>query len=448
MEKVSVRPGNLEPTLYDCDPAALYRLEQEIADLKEQGLDVSVGRTYDRAYKSPEEITRIYSYLHESDGILANYRRGLTRGSLAVRALYLVGAVLPGIRRKIDYEMDRRLEPVRTKRLFGASETDSQPWHQQRGRALALLTIASAHDLRVAGEDGGLYDTMSGPLDMSVIDYRFGDENSNLGGKSLAEALIWSEQQFSGKSFEEARRRTERRLVQTREFLEARTTRKFKDVVQYCTDSLGIRSRKEEMNQEVHDYIKKRLDNGEGVDGMTVMSFGCGTALPMLEVMQQIKEESNQCPKIILLDQDPLALASAAVLADKMGLSGNIQLECHRLFSRCGSPLDLKKVLGERKIDISEDSGLREYLPDTVYMNLTKETWKHLREGGLMVTGNMNKNRPQAEFLHGMMGWKPKVIMRSIADGFRLHGKAGVDSRNTRARVTRDGVYTLFFSTK
>jgi len=447
-EKLNEKTRNFDNTVRSCDPEAVSRLSEEIDRLKEQGFDVSIGWTEDEAYQSPEMIHGIYKYLHKRDRVLAGYRRQITRQSLAGQAINWARSIMPSARSRRAYEIDQQLEPLRDELLFGASETNSQPWHQQRGRALALLTIAAAHDLKVDGEGGGIYETMSGLLDESVLDYQFG-ENSNLGGMNLAEALVWSEQEFSGRNYRQAKERAARRVRQTREFTRAKTTRKFKDVVQYCTDSLGIRSRKEEMNREVHDYVESRLRDGEDISQMTVMSFGCGTALPLLEVMSRVKNETNgQCPTIILLDQDPLALASAAKLAEKMGLSDNIQLECHRLFSKLGSPLDLGKILKDRQLDISEDSGLREYLPDGVYRKLTKETWQHLKDDGLMITGNMNKNRPQAEFLHGMMGWKPRVIMRRVDKGFRLHKEAGIASEKTRARITRDGVYTLFFSVK
>ena len=165
-------------------------------------------------------------------------------------------------------------------------------------------------------------------------------------------------------------------------------------------------------------------------------------------LLQSVKQRHGKSPKIILLDQDPLALAVAAKLANEMGLEDSIEIHCKRLFSKWGQPVSLKDILKGRKLDIAEDSGLREYLPDALYKSLTKETWGNLRHGGLMTSGNMNSHRPHAEFLHGLMGWVPHVKMRSITEGFTLHEKSGVPSGNTVARMTASGVYTLFFSTK
>ena len=65
-----------------------------------------------------------------------------------------------------------------------------------------------------------------------------------------------------------------------------------------------------------------------------------------------------------------------------------------------------------------------------------------------MSTGNMNVNRPQPEFLHGLMGWQPTVRLRTIAQGFALHEASGITRGSTTAHVTPDGVYTLFVSKK
>lgn len=61
-----------------------------------------------------------------------------------------------------------------------------------------------------------------------------------------------------------------------------------------------------------------------------------------------------------------------------------------------------------------------------------------------MITGNMNVNRPQKEFLHGLMGWVPKVTMRSIKEGFELLQKSGISKESIEATVTASGVYTVF----
>ena len=65
-----------------------------------------------------------------------------------------------------------------------------------------------------------------------------------------------------------------------------------------------------------------------------------------------------------------------------------------------------------------------------------------------MVTGNMNENRPQKEFLHGLMGWLPRVTMRKIKRSFELLIESGVPREAISAEVVPSGVYTIFTAEK
>lgn len=431
--------------LEECDPTAYDRLNQEIRSIESAGYDVTIGLTPDKAYDRPEKIKEVYRYLRERDEVLQYEKAlvtGIKLGSLGVNPLKWSSR-----RAKRVYQS---LEPLRDRLLFGSNEADAQPWHRQRGRAAALLSIALAHDLKsVEGGAEEGFQSMSGMLDETVLEYIFPNNSGFISGMSISEAITATEQNYSGKSLHVATKISDKRISEMAEFVNAPSSEKFLDIVRYCSDGLGIRSRKSEVGDAISSHVLEMHQSTEmSLNDMIMLSFGCGTALPMLEVLDGIKKQTGDCPKLLLIDQDPLALASAAVIAKKMDLADRIEMRCERLFTNLGNPLDLGPILAGRKVTVAEDSGLREYLPDRIYTKLTSESWRHLIPGGLMTTGNMNTNRPQSEFLHGMMGWQPDVQMRHISEGFRLHEKAGIPRGNTRARVTRDGVYTLFFSKK
>lgn len=431
--------------LIECDPFAYRLLAEEIEDCRKQGYDVTVGSSDDIAYEKPDKIMEVYHYLRKRDVMLEDQKKLVRRariGQLGVNPL------------KWSYRRQKHaysaLEPMRYNLLFGPNEADAEEWHEQKGRATALLTIALAHDLEIEGfEAQAGYPTMSGMLDGSVLDYEFPKDSGFVSGMSVRDALVQTEMKYGGHKPFVAELRASDRLEATAAFINAPNSEKFVDIVRYCSDGLGIRSRKYEVSRVIKEHLIDQFSEGNRpLNDMLVLSFGCGTALPVLELMYEIRQKSGDCPQILLIDQDPLALASAAVLAKKMGLEDKIELRCEQLFSRLGKPLDISAILQGRKITVAEDSGLREYLPDKIYKALTRETWQHLEGGGLMTTGNMNENRPQREFLHGMMGWQPHVQMRQIKDGFRLHEESGISRAATRARLTRDGLYTLFFSQK
>ena len=418
------------------DPEQMTKLRTEIDEAQARGYDVQIANTdqigRDRAYEQPNKIREIFSYLKTQGEAFANERRQLIKVGLAQRALR---RIWPPNRRSFERTLYQQLEPVRADLLFGPEHTNAGEWHDQHGRAAALLTIVSAHDLATNGSDDGKYLTMSGPLGAEFLD-----------DPALRQAMIKAEVAFNGKKEGAAKDRVERRIQQTREFIEAPVTPEFKKVVQYCTDSLGIRERKEMVNHLIHEHIEQQVSEGRDINEMTILSFGCGTALPIMKEMQRLKQERGTAPKLTLLDQDPMALAIAEQLAEQMGISDHIEVHCKRLFSKYGSPADVSEILGGKQIDVYEDSGLREYLPDKIYKKLTKAIYANMRPGGRMITSNMNINRPQPEFLHGLMGWFPKVRMRSVLDNFRLHEKAGV--KHTRAFVLPSGVYTTLVSEK
>ena len=425
------------------DHEANEKLNKEIADLRSEGCRVKIGEKTDPAYNNPDGIKDTYNYLKRGDAKLKEIRKNFIHKNLATAAIANVLDKTPFVKMgKWGKKIDLYLEFFRDKLLYGENQTASKPWHNQRGSALTFLTISEAYRLRVSRKKGeilseGKYPTMSGPLDESVFDEK-------INGLPLTEVMI-QDKINNGVDKATAIEEVEKRIGEVREFIQAPVTEKFSNVIRHCADSLGIRERVETVNGLSIDHLKKVAEKeNRSIDDMLVMSFGCGTGLATLKMLKKLKDETGETPTVILLDQDPLSLAAAQSLAKKWNLEDKIEVHCERLFSKLGKPLSLKGVLGDRKLDIAEDSGLREYLPDGVYKQLTRESLKFLRTGGLMITGNMNVNRPQKEFLHGLMGWVPKVRMRSIKEGFKLLQKSGIPKESIEATVTASGVYTVF----
>ena len=426
------------------DIEANEKINREIADLRAQGYRVRVGENNDPAYKNPEKIEKVYSYLEGGGRELREVRNRFIRSNMGSAAVAAVVSKIPFISKLAgSKKLDDFLEPYRDELLYGEGETNSQPWHKQRGSASTFLSIGPAFSLAVI-EGGklafpGRYPTMSGPIDESLF-------YEEIDGVPLRGMMIKAEVANHDKTQQEAVRAVDERINNVREFINAPVTPKFAEVIKYCMDSLGIRERGDLVKKITIDHIlgiDMRNEN-RSIDDMIVMSFGCGTGLPTLQILKELKEETGQAPTAILIDQDPLALAAAQNLAKKMGLENNVEIHCHRLFSKFGRPLGLKKVLKGRQVDVMEDSGLREYLPDMVHKKLTEESWGFLRDGGLMITGNMNANRPQKDFPHGLMGWTPNVIMRPIARSLKLLQAAGVSKDNITANITASGVYSVF----
>lgn len=415
-------------------------LGAEVMEAQAAGYDIEIVATTDPAYEKPEKVYEVFTNLHT---LGLEYSRMRSEAASPEVGRNVLGINIGQNKKQTEKQRERQREQAREALLYGPVQGEA--WHDQRGSATALLSIQAAHDLET-GEGDGIYPTMSAMLDETVLDHRF-DEGNSLTGQTLREAMISTGGRFYGKNEEQSARYADKKLAELDRFIHTPSSPDFADIVRYCSDSLGIRSRKEIVRQQIDQHVTGLLEEDPERKEMLLLSVGCGTALPIFEVALDARKNGVEA-KLLLLDQDPIALASAVTLARKMGLEDNIEVHCERLFSKFGKPIDMQKLLRGRQLDVVEDSGLREYLPDRIYKALAKESWDALRPGGLMTSGNMNVNRPQPEFLHNLMGWLPKVQMRTINECIALHEKAGIPAEHMQLKVTQEGVYTVYVSRK
>lgn len=435
-----------ELRLIHCEPDSAQRLLAEIDEARAAGLHIAIAQIEpDPAYASPEAINEVYADLAQRSTTFEGARADILRRNLLYTLIHRTAerprlpralATLPFLRRA-RRALKAQLDAERNRILY--TDIAASPWLGQCGRALALLTIAAAHTLHCETDGApanGAHTGMGGPLTGADLQRPFRSAG-NITGTAAAALLSPTADPNDSSGLP-------RHLVDAQKFLNAPVTEGFRHIVRYCSDSLGIRERKEAVNGIIDRHLRQRHTDGHHLSDMTMLSVGCGTALPVLEAMRSLHEEYGQCPRLILLDQDPVALKAAEELATRMGLHDRIELQRHDLLTPQGRLLDLNTVLRGRTLDVVEDSGLREYLPDNVYVDLTRASMQALVPGGLMVTSNMNVNRPQIEFLRGLMGWPIPVIHRRIGQGIALHERAGIPAEKLRIHVLPSGVYTVF----
>ena len=422
------------------DHFADARLADEVARLQQQGFAVDVALPDDPAYGNPEAMREVYDYLEERQQRFAEVEETPSRWEPLLQLVY-ARAARRLIRRRAARNSQRRYDL-----LFNPEKTDSWAWQRQHGRATAPLTVSVAHETDLQASPA--YKRMGGPLDRSVLEFRFPETAAGVGGLPVKDALVHAERRFSRKTLQQAASKAEQRIRDTGNFLDYPVSPEFRKVIQHCFDAIGIRERAGVVSGKLLEYIAERQRQGSEPSSLLMASIGCGTAFPIFRALASVQELHGQVPRLVLIDQDPLALAAAGELARHMGLQDSIEIHCVRLFDSLRKPLSLDAILKGRLLDIAEDSGLREYLPRSLYIALTRTTWAALAPGGLMSSGNMNSHRPQPEVLHGVFGWYPNVAMRSISEGFELHRRAGISAGLTSATVTGCGVYTMYFSRK
>jgi len=137
------------------DHEANEKLNEEIADLRSEECRVKVGEKTDPAYNNPDKIQNVYNYLEQGGEKLKDVREDIIHINLAAVALASVLEKIPFVREnKWSNIVDAYLEIFRDKFLYGKNQTNSKPWHNQRGSALTFLTISEAEDLSVFDENG------------------------------------------------------------------------------------------------------------------------------------------------------------------------------------------------------------------------------------------------------------------------------------------------------
>ncbi len=323
------------------------------------------------------------------------------------------------------------LEATRQRLFYGPVQGTA--WSQQKGCATALLTLQEA---------GRGHPNLSATVGPDVLDTVFPN------GISLEDLLAKSRSEFFGQSKADSVDGAKKRMSDLEQFITGPLYPRFDEVITYGTDGLGIRSRKQIVTHVVVEFVRRQIAaHTPLVEPAVMVSIGCGTALPVFDIARDLKFMGIK-PELVLVDQDPIALAFALELARQRGLSDHVEIHCTRLFDRRSRPVDIAKILNGRTPLLIEDTGLREYLPDNMYRTLTASEWKALASGGLLVSGNMNANRPQAEVLNGLIGWQPKVFPRTLEQAAALHVKAGVDISELQACLTKDGVYTVYVAEK
>lgn len=184
---------------------------------------------------------------------------------------------------------------------------------------------------------------------------------------------------------------------------------------------------------------------------LTSASLACGAAQPVYEMVSRIEAAGADVEKIILADQDPMALASAHSLAETSGLSDKIDIRKINLLNT-----ELTEHIEPDSVDVVDILGLFEYIPElknkkgdvakgrdyaTQLLTRAKEI---VKPGGIILFGNMLPERPQENFFYDVLQW-PKLYQRSIEDTLDIVDRAGLNADQTKVRVpAKEGVYAVY----
>ncbi len=289
-------------------------------------------------------------------------------------------------------------------------------WVPLTKRAIALHSIYNPNDQFLGqGIDPDIYEKkiFDGKSATDILAEAKGDESS----QRILNAY---------KSFITAKNdRGTNKAVGTRDFLTG------------VIDCRSVRTRAIVAMELAYDHIENDPSINNKNDLISA-SLACGAAGPVYNLVNQLSARGHDFSKVILVDSDPMALATAICLGRGQNLENKIDPKLKNLL------LDpLTSFIEPNSVDIIDLLGLFEYLPTEYGLELLRKTKDIVKPGGLILFGNMLDKRPQQKFFSNVVKW-PTLQQRRISDVIDMIKLSGFDLDNLKIRVPSEGVYGVY----
>jgi SAM-dependent methyltransferase len=298
-------------------------------------------------------------------------------------------------------------------------------WFQLRKRAIALHPLYNVGSISTLGEginpdvyDEPLFDGLSA---VQILQAEDGPEKTS--------AMIDKYRAFIGTPMEDATGF----YPSSRDFLTG------------VIDSQAVQTRVDTAIDMVETHIESNAERYKE-KGIVCASLACGSAGPVYEMANRLIHNGVNIEKLILVDNDPLALASAFSLSKSYGISDRIQIIKSNIMSD-----DLIDVIGSEVVDVVDLLGIFEYIPRSLRLAgvnyrvaelFLRNAMQVLRPGGIAVVGNMLADRPQQRFFKKV--W-PRLYQRTVSEVIEIIEEAGIDPMSTEIKVpAREGVYAIY----
>lgn len=221
-----------------------------------------------------------------------------------------------------------------------------------------------------------------------------------------------------------------------------------REIWQGSRDGVGVRTR----GRAAMEYAAAHC-LGPAYDGQPihVTSVACGASTPVYDLMQELHRKGGNIGNVSLVDRDELALSASYYLGLQRKFEGldrpftdKINLFRGNLVSS-GGAIDLTTMIEPKSQQVIDMLGLFEYLPDRVASSLLERAGEIASdENGLIVFGNMLKDRPQSVFFDHVSLW-PKLVRRTMSDVIELVRKAGFDPETQlKIILPPQGVYAIY----
>lgn len=292
-------------------------------------------------------------------------------------------------------------------------------WGPLTKRAIALHTLYNARSLNLLGEgiSESIYDKPMFPKGDQLVSAADIIRAEKADRPDKAEQIITSYKDFVNEPIDPV----------SREFYQG------------SLDARAVRTRALTAIEEVSEHF---ADVQPGTK-LKSASLACGAAGPVKELIQDMEANLGvEFSEAILVDKDPMALASAAAVTDD--IAKKVRIEHRDLLAE-----KLTDYIEPQSVDVVDLLGLFEYIPEQERIgNWATQLLKNVKEivkpGGVIVFGNMLNARDQQKFFTDVVKW-PRLYQRSVQEVLDIIGKAGFDPDDVNVRIpAKEGVYAVY----
>lgn len=205
--------------------------------------------------------------------------------------------------------------------------------------------------------------------------------------------------------------------------------------LRFVDDAIAIRDRAVAMEEIAKTSIQARHNAGDAIQWLSLAS---GTAEPSIQAAKSAAEDQGIHVDLTVTDYDSRALKFVAANAERLGFQGQTKTVKANILSPDIKHKLLSDSVGTAQFDVVENMGFEEYLPQQgdelgafkgeglpQASEFTRTAWEMVKPGGVLISGNMILDRPQINFVFGIVDW-PLINARSEKSILRVYKETGI----------------------
>lgn len=218
--------------------------------------------------------------------------------------------------------------------------------------------------------------------------------------------------------------------------------------LRFVDDAVAIRDRAVAM-QEIAKGILNAKTEGSKIRWLSLAS---GTGEPSIAASKEAADTNGLEVELVVADLNPNSLNYVKEIAQKYNFGSQITTVYGDILKENFPERLAKKTGSSQKYDVVENMGFEEYLPQEgdelgAYKEMglmqasdfTRMAYEQVAPGGSLISGNMVLDRPQIDFVFGIVDW-PIINARSEESILRIYEKAGIPMDQIKLYRVKDEI--------